>query len=151
LVTFGGSLNAVRVQCSPEHFGAEGAEHGAVGAEARGRSFEGFRSPIDKLPKVNSAKAGQAVPVKWRLTDADGVVVSDPASFVSLKSSGGSCAGGATDEVESYAPGSSGLQYKGDGEWQFNWKTMKLWSGQCRTLELTLADGSTHTASFKFK
>ncbi len=116
-----------------------------------GYTFSGFHAPIDN-DKVNNAKAGQAVPVKWRLTDAAGNPVSDPSSFVRLRSTGGACGGQATDDVEAYAPGSSGLQYLGNGEWQFNWKTDKQWKGQCRTLVLELADGIIgRTATFQFK
>ena len=125
---------------------------GDPGAPVVGYKFSGFRSPIDVLPAVNSAKGGQAIPVKWRITTAAGVPVSNPSSFVSLTSSGGACGVGATDEVEAYAPGASGLQYLGNGEWQMNWKTEKAWAGQCRTLTLKLADGlESRTASFKFK
>jgi hypothetical protein len=107
--------------------------------------------PIDNN-QPNSAKAGQTVPVKWRLTDTNGNPVSDSASFVSLTSSvtPGSC-GGSADAIETYA-GSSGLQYLGDGYWQFNWKTPKSYAGQCRTMSLNLNDdGSGRTASFIFK
>jgi hypothetical protein len=54
------------------------------------------------------------------------------------------------DVVEVYT-GSSGLQYLGDGNWQFNWKTPKSYVGHCRIMTLTLNDGSTHDAYFKFK
>ena len=115
-----------------------------------------FSAPIDNPSVVNSAKAGQAIPVKWRLTDANGVGVSDPASFVSVTSSpSGTCGGTLTDVIETYS-GSSGLQYLGDGNWQFNWKTPKTYMGQCRTMFLNLADQvppgpSTRYALFTFK
>ncbi len=135
---------------------ADGTVNGVIvdpGVPATGGyTFEGFRSPIDNLPKVNSAKAGQAVPVKWRITDGDGNPVSDPTSFVRLRSTGGACASSDTDDVEVYAPGGSGLKYLGNGEWQFNWKTNKTWKGQCRTLVLELADGAVgRTADFTFR
>jgi hypothetical protein len=117
-------------------------------------AFSGFFSPIDNLPNVNVAKGGQAVPVKWRLTDQEGVPIANPASFKSVTSYIVSCdtlSGDPTTEVEEYTAGTSGLQYAGDGYWQFNWKTSKAYAGQCRTVVLTLADGSTHIASFKFK
>lgn len=114
-------------------------------------SFSGFFQPIDNnMP--NSAKAGQTIPIKWRLTDANGVLISDPNSFVSVSSTAtpGSC-GGSTDAIETYA-GSSGLQYLGDGYWQFNWKTPKSYAGQCRTMSLNLNDGASgRTAAFIFK
>jgi hypothetical protein len=48
--------------------------------------------------------------------------------------------------------GSSGLQYKGDGSWQFNWKTPTSYAGQCRVMRLNLADGvSDRLAAFEFK
>jgi hypothetical protein len=113
--------------------------------------FGGFFAPIDN-DAVNSAKAGQTIPTKWRLTTADGTPVSDPASFVSLssQSAGGECGGAPDDAIEDYS-GNSGLQYLGDGNWQFNWKTPKSYAGQCRTMTLTLSDGTTHSASFMFR
>ena len=119
----------------------------------KGYGFGGFQSPIDAKPAINSAKAGQAIPVKWRVTTAAGVPVSDPSSFVSLTSSGGTCGTTTTGRGrEPTRPARPGLQYKGNGEWQLNWKTEKAWAGQCRTLTLKLADGlGGRTASFKFK
>lgn len=114
-------------------------------------TFEGFFSPIDN-EAVNIARAGQAIPVKYRLLAADGTPVSDPSSFVSVTSqTNGSiaCAGLPTDALETYS-GTSGLQYLGDGYWQFNWKTPKSYAKQCRTMTLTLSDGSAHTAAFQF-
>lgn len=117
-------------------------------------AFSGFDRPVDNPPIVNNAKAGSAIPVKWRITDPDGIPISDPASFISLTSYAVSC-GALTadpiDEVEEYSAGASGLQYFDDGYWQFNWKTPKGYSGQCRIMVLKLGDGSEHTASFKFK
>ena len=115
--------------------------------------FEGFFSPIENNETVNNAKAGQTIPVKWRLTDMSGLPVSDPASFISITSKSVYCTsfeGSATDDIEEYA-GSSGLQYLGDGYWQFNWKTSKAYAGQCRIMKLTLNDNSVWTASFHFK
>lgn len=94
------------------------------GGKAKTYAFNGFFSPIDNVPVVTSARAGQAIPIKWRLTIA-GAPLSNPASFVGVTSTGGTCAGGtAPDDIETYV-GGSGLQY--------------------------LGDGSTHTAAFQFK
>jgi hypothetical protein len=62
----------------------------------------------------------------------------------------GACAGLPSDAVETYT-GGSGLWYLGAGDLQFNWTTPKHYAGQCRTMTLTLTDGSTHTARFQFK
>ena len=114
--------------------------------------FEGFFSPVDN-DVVNSAKAGQSIPVKWRLTDANGVPVSDPASFAGLYSSQQLCEGGLpTDAVEEDAAGSSGLQYEGDGYWQFNWKTPKTYAGTCRSMYVLFDSEQTSPAvKFVFK
>ena len=116
--------------------------------------FEGFFSPVDNPPNVNVANSGQSVPIKWHITDILGVPISDPVSFKSLTSSTVNCVtyvGDPVFAIEDYAAGYSGLQYSGDGKWQFNWKTSKTYAKQCRTVVLTLNDGSTYSANFKFK
>lgn len=114
-------------------------------------TFGGFRPPIDAAPTVNVVRAGSTVPVKWRLLDADGHPVSDPSSFVSLTLATTSCSTTApTDALEYTLLSTSTLQYLGAGVWQSNWKTAKGATG-CGTLTLTLADGSTHDALFRFR
>ena len=114
--------------------------------------FEGFFSPVEN-DALNSAKAGQSIPVKWRLTDANGVPVADPASFVGLYSSQQLCDSGLpTDAVEEDAAGSSGLQYNGDGYWQFNWKTPKTYAATCRSMYVLFDSEQTSPAvKFLFK
>jgi hypothetical protein len=117
-------------------------------------SFTGFFSPVDNSPILNIANSGQAIPVKWRITDATGVPIADPVSFKSLTSYSVNCAsfsGDPADAIEEYAVGSSGLQYLSNGNWQFNWATSKTYARQCRTMVLTLGDNSTHVAHFQFK
>ncbi len=115
-------------------------------------SFVGFAPPIKNVPLVNSAKAGSTVPVKWRITNRCGTPIADPASFISLSSYSVDCASlsGAPIGPAETAAGESGLQNLGGGYWQFNWKVPKSYAGQCRTMVLTLEDGSTHSAYFKF-
>ncbi|HJR79152.1 MAG TPA: PxKF domain-containing protein [Anaerolineales bacterium] len=117
-------------------------------------AFDGFFQPVD-MNAVNTAKAGQTIPVKWRLTDANGLPVSDPASFVKLSSYQVSCGDFVSDPtqpVEEYTPGTSGLQYLGDGYWQFNWKTPKNYGGKCRTMYVEFQGGLTSpTVTFQFK
>lgn len=116
--------------------------------------FDGFFSPIDN-DFLNLAKAGQAIPAKWRLTDANGVPIGDPASFVALYSYPISCTdftGDPADSVEEYASGNSGLQYNGDGYWQFNWKTDKNYANTCRAMYVGFNSGATSPCvKFSFK
>jgi hypothetical protein len=117
-------------------------------------SFSGFDQPVENKPAVNIAKAGSAIPVKWRISDPEGTPISDPASFKSLTSYRVDCesiADAADEEMDEYGAGASGLQYLGDGCWQFNWKTAKVYAGHCRIMVLKLDDGSEHTAYFHFK
>jgi len=128
--------------------------------------FTGFFAPIVNPPTLNTAKAGGIVPVKYRLqrlVDGQLVPLDDPTSFVSVTATqeGGVTCQGSEDVVETFA-GSSGLQYLGDGNWQFNWATKKSYAGKCFQMNLNLwdahlkPDGSPlgHTAAyalFKFK
>jgi hypothetical protein len=86
-------------------------------------NFSGFSSPVDIAPTLNIAKAGQTVPLKWRITDANGAPVTNLSS-VSVTVASLSCSlGTTTDALEEYASGNSRLQNLGNGYYQFNWKT----------------------------
>jgi Tol biopolymer transport system component len=116
--------------------------------------FDGFFSPVANLPTLNKVKAGQTIPIKWRLNDLFGAPLDDAGSFLSIASYRIDCVtlgGDASAEADESCSGSSGLQYLGEGNWQFNWKTPKSYAGQCRKLVLKLADGTSHLANFSFK
>lgn len=112
--------------------------------------FEGFYSPVNNNGVLNGTKAGQAIPLKWRLLDANDNPVTDLSSVtVTVKSL--SCGLGTTNDLlEEYAAGSSGLQNLGNGYYQFNWKSPSTYAYSCKTLYLDLGDGSPRTALFKF-
>jgi pimeloyl-ACP methyl ester carboxylesterase len=111
-------------------------------------AFSGFMSPIGS--GVNAVNGGQTVPVKFSLQDARGASVSRPSSVVSLMSAPSACDGSAPGPMTP-AQSSGGLGLRADGQQlHFNWKTEKSWTG-CRLLALTLADGATHKAVFRFK
>lgn len=117
-------------------------------------TFSGFFSPIDNLPGINAAKAGQTIPVKWKITTSNGAPIADRSSFKNLTSYRVDCnsmAGKASSSAEEHAAGFPELRYLGNGNWQFDWKTSRTYAGQCRTMVLTLEDGSTHKANFRFK
>jgi adhesin/invasin len=120
-----------------------------------GYGFAGFLAPVDNLdangnPVLNVVKAGQAIPLKWRLTDATGAPVTTLAS-AQITATGITCTAGATtDQLEELAAGASGLQNLGDGNYQLNWKSPTSYANSCKRLRLDLGDGSSHTADFKF-
>ena len=123
----------------------------ACNAFTAGYSFDGFYQPVD-MAATNSAKAGQAIPAKWTLSDNCGVI-EDPASFSNLYSYPVTCGelSPAADVVEEYA-GSSGLQYFGNGLWQFNWKTPKTYAGTCRVMHVGFNDGQySDIVAFEFR
>ncbi|HKU61655.1 MAG TPA: PxKF domain-containing protein [Gemmatimonadales bacterium] len=114
--------------------------------------FAGFFTPVDPNPAMNGANSGQAIPLKWTLKDFNGNPVTTLASVnvtaVSLSCSQGST----TDQIEEYAAGASGLINKGDGSYQFNWKTPTSYAKSCKTVKLDLGDGSpVKIALFEFK
>lgn len=128
-----------------------------VNGSAGALEFSGFFAPIDMpsagAPVWNSAKVGQAIPVKWQLTRS-GAPVEDPTTFDRVYSNLVSCDGASAtvDPIEEYAPGNSSLQYLGDGNWQFNWSTPKAYANTCRTMSVRFSDGtSSPVAYFRFK
>jgi len=111
--------------------------------------FSGFTDPVDP-DAANIVKAGQTVPLQFRLTDAHGTPITDLSS-VSVSASTLICTLGTTEnQLEEYAAGDSGLQNLGDGYYQYNWKTPKGYKNSCKTLSLDLGDGVLHTAEFHF-
>jgi hypothetical protein len=117
-------------------------------------TFAGFTAPVDNLPIVNKANAGQAIPVKWKLTDANGVGISDPSSFTSLTVYQVSCGAWSalpSDLLPDQQTSTSGLLYQGSGNWQFNWKTPKNYAGLCLVARVTLSDNTTHDFAVSFK
>jgi hypothetical protein len=117
-------------------------------------AFSGFFAPVDNVPVVNKGNAGQAIPVKWRLTDVNGNGISDPSSFVSLTVYQVSCGAWAAlpaDPLPTDQLSTSGLLYEGNGNWQFNWKTPKNYAGLCMVARVTLSDSTTHDFDVSFK
>lgn len=107
--------------------------------------FAGLFAPIDRPNTMNISKAGQSIPLKWRLTDAQGNPVLN-LSAVAVTVTALSCSlGSSTDLVEETAPGGSGLTNLGDGYYQINWKTPTSYAGSCKSLNLNLGEGAART------
>jgi hypothetical protein len=116
--------------------------------------FSGLSAPVDKPNTMNLSKAGQAVPLKWRLTDANGdPVLNFSAAALGVAVTGMVCTVNASlDQIEEYA-GNSGLQNLGDGYYQFNWKTPGSYANSCKSIGLNLGEGTPRgpLAYFNFK
>jgi hypothetical protein len=114
--------------------------------------FVGFFTPVENLPTLNTANSGQAIPLKWRITDVNGKPVTDLAGVVVTGESLACSLGTTTDQIEEYAPGASGLLNQGNGYYQFNWKTPKTYAQSCKTMRLDLGEGpgKERTSLFQF-
>lgn len=119
-----------------------------VGLNLLNYEFDGFLAPVDDAPTLNLVKAGQGVPVKFRLSGDLGLDVlfgAPTANRFTCDLSAG------TDVVESTTSGISGLQYDPvTNTYTYVWKTDRTWAGQCRTFEITFDDGSYWQALFSF-
>jgi probable HAF family extracellular repeat protein len=112
-------------------------------------SFKGFFQPVDKLPTINSVKAGAAVPVRFSLGGDRGLDIFAAGYPISGRTPIDPSA--SLDAIEqTVTASSSGLSYStGTGQYTYTWKTDKGWAGQTRQLVLRLKDGTEHKATFK--
>jgi len=114
-------------------------------------NFTGFFSPVNNLPTLNVVNAGRAIPVKFSLSGNKGLSI-----FVANSPQSGvipcDASAPAADLTETLNAGNSSLNYDATAD-QYNyvWATSNSWAGTCRQLVVTLKDGTTHTANFKFK
>jgi hypothetical protein len=97
--------------------------------------------------------AGQAIPLKWRITDANDVPVlnltSVTVTVVTIPCSLGTTPNQPTEQS------TSGLLNQGNGYYQFNWATPKSYRSSCKQMRLNLSEGNAinpvyHTANFRF-
>ena len=111
-----------------------------------GMSFSGFFAPIRNMPYVNKVHAGSSVPVKFTVGSYRGLsVLWETPSSVPV-----TCPSGAAENaVQPGSPSKAGLRSLGFS-YNYVWKTSPSWAGTCRKFVLTLADGSTHEALFRF-
>jgi len=105
-------------------------------------NFDGFYAPVDRPNTLNLSKAGQAIPLKWRLTDATGAPVTNLAAVTVQAVNLGCNLGDTADNIEEYAAGASGLQNLGNGNYQFNWKTPAGYAGSCKSIKLVFGAGA---------
>jgi len=111
--------------------------------------WSGFFRPVDNPHLWNVVNAGRAVPIKFSLAGFQGMdILSGSPSVVFVP-----CTNGVSDSVEDFAStsGNSGLQYDPlTDQYIYVWKTDRNWAGKCAEFELTLKDGTSHEAWFRF-
>jgi hypothetical protein len=110
-------------------------------------NFTGFFAPVKNMPFVNTVAAGSAIPMKFALVGYRGSRVLMPGSPTSMVVQ---CSAGAPENaLHPTLTIVSGLRSLGSS-YTYVWKTNTGWAGTCRKFVLTLADGTTHEALFRF-
>ncbi len=111
--------------------------------------FPGFSQPLDAPPTLNQMKAGGSVPVKFSLGGYMGMNIFAAGSPSSQRIV---CPGGAPVDAVEETTTNSGLKYDAaSGQYIYNWKTDKSWTGTCRVFTVTFIDGSVYKANFIYK
>jgi hypothetical protein len=113
--------------------------------------FDGFSRPVKNPPVVNVVRAGRAIPIKFSIAGSQGrrvLRVGSPSSV------GMSCPVSAPaerlDDGDEAEDSRGGLRSEGS-RYTYVWKTERSWAGSCRKFVLTLNDGTSHVALFRFK
>jgi hypothetical protein len=112
--------------------------------------FKGFFRPVRNLPARNRVRAGRAVTLRFSLSGTHGMDILQPGSAISRDVSCGASKSERTLEGNSSSR-RSGLYYdRRSRRYSYVWKTDAKWAGTCRMFMLTLRDGTTHEALFRF-
>jgi hypothetical protein len=114
-------------------------------------NFSGFFQPVDSLPTLYVANAGNAFPMKFSLGLNAGLgVIQLGYPVVQLVACDNSAP---LDTIEqTVTANSSSLTYEpASNQYSYVWKTNSAWAGTCRQFILRLTDGTEHRANFKFK
>lgn len=111
-------------------------------------TFEGFHKSIKDAPSLNKVDSGQAIPVKFSLGGDFGtdVLVNGVPQVQKIKCSTREPIGPISSALST---NNKSLKYK-NGQYRFNWKTLKNWDDKCMQLILEFNNGETAVAYFKF-
>jgi hypothetical protein len=112
--------------------------------------FRGFFKPVKNPPMFNRVTAGQAVPIRFTVDGYRGTTV---LKLGSPTSSPISCQAVRSENIVDETESANHLGLRQDGaksKFKYIWKTDRSWTGTCRKLVLTLVDGSSYEALFRF-
>jgi hypothetical protein len=99
---------------------------------------------------LNSAKAGQGIPVRFSLGGDKGLNIFD-GGYPATQQVACDLSSGTSTITETTNAGNSTLSYDAVNDtYTFVWKTDKGWSNSCRRLLLRFSEGSTAEAEFRF-
>jgi hypothetical protein len=119
-------------------------------------NFIGFLSPLNSDTSiVNIGNAGRTYPVKWQLTDANGVYVTNAVVGTTINVLKVSCTdinGASTDPID-YAASTGGTALRYDttaNQYIYNWATPST-KNSCYQLIVTPPSGIKHIALFKLQ
>jgi beta-galactosidase len=111
--------------------------------------FTGFFPPVAAPPRPNTVSAGGTVPVKFSLNGDQGL---DVLALGSPTSQQIDCETAQPQGEPETTSSPSGLRYDAYADqYIYTWATDESWAGTCRQLTVTLKDGSTHIANFRFR
>lgn len=103
-------------------------------------------SALDGGASLSRVKAGSAIPLKFRLTDANGAPVTTVSTYSMTVANLACDAGSTPDLAAESAAGASGLQNLGDGYYQINWKSPTSYANSCKTLTVGLGEATGETS-----
>jgi uncharacterized repeat protein (TIGR03803 family) len=119
-------------------------------------TFLGFFQPVDNPPTVNAVKNGATVPVKWKLQDRNGTLVTDVGAVApgwpkAQKISCATLTADPEDAIETTGTGKTSLRYDSTSrQFVYNWQTPKQ-GNTCWRLDINFIEGTTKSAYFKLK
>lgn len=118
-------------------------------------AFDGFYPPVENLPAVNAARAGQRIPFKWNLRDSSGVVVPDRSDLFEITwSAPFACSAtvGSSDLTATYADSNTGIRWDPiEQQYVFVAATSRADAGTCRYLNVDIGSHATASALVRFR
>jgi hypothetical protein len=112
-------------------------------------AWAGFIGVANTGAGLNLVHAGDLIRLDFKLGGNQGLNVLAAGSPTSTPIA---CPSGTPQSVKAAPAGTStGLAYNAaNSQYRYGWQTDGGWAGTCRQFSLTLADGSVHTADFRF-
>ena len=137
-------IQTLTVQFTPADQNYAGASKSVTIMVEQG--FKGFHPPVKNMPLTNVVTAGSTVPMKFSLAEYSGLqVLSGAPTSIPVQ-----CGSGPEAAVSTITPVSRDAMSAVGSTYTYSWRTNTAWAGSCRKFIMTLADGTTHEAMFRF-